>query len=121
MSVKLSEKQTAVQLVGADQLELNPEKVVPQPGPHQVLARVEAVGICFSDLKLLKQFDGHARKHAIEQGVDPAILEQVSSYVPGKRRRCPGTKWCARSWPWAKGWSGSGKASGCWCKPTTGG
>jgi hypothetical protein len=29
-----------------------------------MLAKVEAVGLCFSDLKLLKQFSEHSRKSA---------------------------------------------------------
>ncbi len=49
----IPEKQTAVQLVGPDKLVLNTEKSVPKPGPHQILAKVESVGLCFSDMKLL--------------------------------------------------------------------
>ncbi|NIA31811.1 MAG: hypothetical protein GWP06_18110, partial [Actinobacteria bacterium] len=49
-------KQTAVELVGKDELKLNTEKDVYSPGPYQILCRIEAVGLCFSDLKLLKQF-----------------------------------------------------------------
>ena len=48
--------QAAIQLVAADELKLNTEKPVYQPGPYQVIARIEAVGLCFSDLKLMKQF-----------------------------------------------------------------
>jgi D-arabinose 1-dehydrogenase-like Zn-dependent alcohol dehydrogenase len=51
---KIPAHQYAVQLIGPDQLILNAEKAVNPPGPNQVLARVEAVGLCFSDLKLLK-------------------------------------------------------------------
>ena len=51
----LPETQYAVQLVAPDELILNKAKDVPVPGSHQVLCRVEAVGLCFSDLKLLKQ------------------------------------------------------------------
>ncbi len=82
--------QHAVQLTGAERLELNSEKPVPKPGPHQILARVEAVGLCFSDLKLLKQFDQHARKGAIVGGVDDSVLTEHPSYVPGDKPTVPG-------------------------------
>ena len=57
-TTSIPQTQRAVQLVGPDQLELNEAKPVFTPGPHQVLGRVEVVGLCFSDLKLLKQFSG---------------------------------------------------------------
>ena len=70
-TTSIPQKQRAVQLVGPDQLQLNESKPVFKPGPHQVLGRVEVVGLCFSDLKLLKQFSGHARKSPVASGVDP--------------------------------------------------
>ena len=51
----IPKQQRAVQLVGADQLTVNESKPVFEPGPHQILGRVEVCGLCFSDLKLLKQ------------------------------------------------------------------
>jgi L-sorbose 1-phosphate reductase len=87
---RIPETQYAVQLTGPDTLVLNTEKAVHQPGPHQVLCKVEAVGLCFSDLKLLKQFSAHPRKKAIISGIDPAILEQIPSYVPGTQPTVPG-------------------------------
>lgn len=86
----LPETQHAVQLVGPDELQLNPSKPVPTPGPHEILAKVEAVGLCFSDLKLLKQFDKHARKSEIISGMEPRILSHVQSYVPGVSPTVPG-------------------------------
>ena len=83
-------KQRAVQLVGHDKLEFNESKPVHTPGPHQILCRVEAVGICFSDLKLLKRFSKHARKTAITSGVDPKILKEIPSYVPDDEATVPG-------------------------------
>ncbi len=83
-------KQRAVQLVGPDKLEFNESKPVHKPGPHQILCRVEAVGICFSDLKLLKRFSKHARKTAIASGVDPEILKEIPSYVPDDEPTVPG-------------------------------
>ena len=42
----IPKSQYAVQLVGPDELILNKAKDVPVPGPHQILCRVEAVGLC---------------------------------------------------------------------------
>ncbi len=80
----------AVQLVGPDKLELNPAKPVASPGPHQVLAKVEAIGLCFSDLKLLKQFSEHSRKSGVLKGVAPQDLAGMPNYVPGDAPTVPG-------------------------------
>jgi threonine dehydrogenase-like Zn-dependent dehydrogenase len=90
MEVGLPKTQYAVQLVGPDELILNKSKEVFRPGRHQVLCRVEAVGLCFSDLKLLKQFSGHVRKSEIVSGIDKEILKQIPSYVPGQAPTVPG-------------------------------
>ena len=82
--------QYAVQLVGKDELKLNREKAIQQPGPHELLLKVEAVGLCFSDLKLLKQFDGHGRKSEVVKGLSPEVLKEVQSYVPGNKPTVPG-------------------------------
>jgi len=86
----------AVQLVGPDELILNKSKEVPVPGPHQILCRVEAVGLCFSDLKLLKQFSSHVRKSEVVSGVDLDILKDIPSYVPGEAATVPGHEAVAR-------------------------
>jgi threonine dehydrogenase-like Zn-dependent dehydrogenase len=86
----LPETQYAVQLVGPDQLVLNKSKQVFRPGPHQILCRVEVVGLCFSDLKLLKQFSSHVRKSEIVDGIDPEILKEIPSYVPCEAPTVPG-------------------------------
>lgn len=83
-------KQYAVQLVGPGQLHLNKDKEVFQPGPHQILAKVECVGLCFSDLKLLKQFSEHARKSEIVAGLSAEVLKDIPSYVPGEKPTVPG-------------------------------
>lgn len=88
--MQIPKTQQAIQLVGPEQLRLNPAKEVYSPGPYQILAKVEAVGLCFSDLKLLKQFDSHPRKSEILSGIDPAILPQIPSYCPGRRPTVPG-------------------------------
>jgi threonine dehydrogenase-like Zn-dependent dehydrogenase len=82
--------QYAVQLVGPDKLILNKSKKVPKPGKHQLLCLVEAVGLCFSDLKLLKQFSSHVRKSEVVSGVDLNILKEIPSYVPGDAATIPG-------------------------------
>jgi len=89
-TVTLPESQYAVQLVGPGALKLNPSKPVPTPGPHEILVKVEAVGLCFSDLKLLKQFDKHARKTEIVGGIEPEVLKGIQSYVPGSLPTVPG-------------------------------
>ncbi len=86
----LPETQYAVQLVGPDELVLNKSKEVFRPGRCQVLCRVEAVGLCFSDLKLLKQFSSHVRKSEIVSGIDPEIVAEIPSYVPGEAPTVPG-------------------------------
>ena len=90
MKNNLPDTQYAVQLVGPDQLELNKSKSVPRPGPHEILVRVEAVGLCFSDLKLLKQFDAHTRKGPVVSGLPAEVLGAIQSYVPGPRPTVPG-------------------------------
>ncbi len=82
--------QHAVQLIGPGELKLNPRKEVFLPGPHQILARVEAVGLCFSDLKLLKQFSRHVRKGEVVDGLSPEVLREIPSYVPGEKPTVPG-------------------------------
>ncbi len=82
--------QWAVQLVGPDQLVLNQSKNVFGPGSHQILAKVEVVGLCFSDLKLLKQFTGHVRKGPVVSGIEPEALQQIPSYVPNEKPTVPG-------------------------------
>jgi threonine dehydrogenase-like Zn-dependent dehydrogenase len=82
--------QYAVQLIGAGKLVFNKCKEVFAPGEHQILCRVEAVGLCFSDLKLLKQFSSHVRKGEIVSGIDSDILREIPSYVPNEAPAVPG-------------------------------
>jgi NADPH:quinone reductase-like Zn-dependent oxidoreductase len=60
---------------------LNIAKPVIPPGPHQILCRVEAVGLCFSDLKLLKQFSSHARDKIMEAFNYTSIMAPVPDLV----------------------------------------
>jgi threonine dehydrogenase-like Zn-dependent dehydrogenase len=86
----LPRTQHAVQLVGPDEVIFNQSKAVHKPGRRQILCRIEAVGLCFSDLKLLKQFSSHARKTKIISGIDPEVLKEIPSYVPGDAPTVPG-------------------------------
>ena len=90
ITTAIPQKQRAVQLVGPDQLQINDSKAVFEPGARQILGRVEVVGLCFSDLKLLKQFSGHARKSPITTGIDPEALREMPHYVPGDQPTVPG-------------------------------
>jgi threonine dehydrogenase-like Zn-dependent dehydrogenase len=89
-NTQLPQIQTAVQLIGPDKLKLNTQKAVNTPGPYQILCQIEAVGLCFSDLKLLKQFSNHARKTNIISGIDPETLDEIPSYAPDKLPTVPG-------------------------------
>ena len=79
-----------MQLIGPGELKLNRSKPVPTPGPHEILVKVEAVGLCFSDLKLLKQFHEHARKSEVVAGIERNVLQQMQSYLPGNAPVVPG-------------------------------
>ena len=86
----IPQTERAVQLVGPDKLELNAAKPIADPGAHQLLAKVEAVGLCFSDLKLLKQFSAHGRKSEVLTGLDAKALAEMPNYVPGDTPTVPG-------------------------------
>ncbi|TAN38034.1 MAG: alcohol dehydrogenase [Verrucomicrobia bacterium] len=89
-TMQIPSTQQAVQLVGPDQLQLNKAKAVHQPGPHQILCRVDVCGLCFSDLKLLKQFSAHVRKTPILSGIAESALKEIASYVPNEAPTVPG-------------------------------
>ena len=88
--MNIPKTQKAVQLIGAGELKLNVNKDVFVPNEYQILAEVQAVGLCFSDLKLLKQFTGHVRKSEVVSGVDKSVLAEISSYVPNEKPAVPG-------------------------------
>ena len=87
---KIPSTQNAVQLIGPDELILNTAKAVHQPNDHQILCKVIVVGLCFSDLKLLKQFSGHVRKSEVLNGINPQVLKENPAYVPGELPTVPG-------------------------------
>lgn len=86
----LPDSQYAVQLTGPSELRLNASKPVMFPTGHQILGRVEATGLCFSDLKLLSFFASHARKTPVVSGVPGEVLEGLPSYVPQELPTVPG-------------------------------
>lgn len=96
MNPKIPQTQRAIQLTGPDELRYNPAKKVVRPGAHQILFEVEAVGLCFSDLKLLKKFSAHVRKSEVTSGIDQAVLKEVPGYVPGELPGVPGHECVAK-------------------------
>jgi threonine dehydrogenase-like Zn-dependent dehydrogenase len=46
---------------------------LPQPGPDEVLVRHDAVGICFSDIKVIRAGENHPRIHR-SMRADPVVL-----------------------------------------------
>ncbi|MCK5174711.1 MAG: alcohol dehydrogenase catalytic domain-containing protein, partial [Planctomycetes bacterium] len=90
MMSSIPKKQKAVQLIGPDELTLNTDKDVYTPGPFQILCRIEAVGLCFSDFQLLKQLSGHVRKSEVVAGLAPEVLDEIPGYVPGDMPTVPG-------------------------------
>jgi threonine dehydrogenase-like Zn-dependent dehydrogenase len=90
MVIMIPATQIAVQLVGPDQLTLNRAKPVHRPGPTQILGQVECIGLCFSDMKLLHQFDLHARKSPVLAHLGAEVLKEIPSYVPNQAPTVPG-------------------------------
>ncbi len=88
--------QHAIQFTGPNEVVHNRTKPVPSPGPHQLVLQVEAVGICFSDTKLLHAFTAHPRKSEVLAGVDPSVLAEIPSYTPGDLPLVPGHECAAR-------------------------
>ncbi|MCD4550308.1 alcohol dehydrogenase catalytic domain-containing protein [Schaalia sp. lx-260] len=84
------ESQYAIQIVGADDFIVNTEKPVDAVGPHQMMLKVEACGICFSDTKLLHAFDTHPRKAEVISGIDPQALKEIPGYKPSSLPTVPG-------------------------------
>ncbi len=82
--------QYAIQIVGKEEFVVNPAKPVDPVGPTQILLEVEACGICFSDTKLLHQFDSHPRKSDVVAGIDLDALKDIPSYHPNQEAVTPG-------------------------------
>ena len=63
---------TGVESMGRDG---GPEPVeVPEPGADQLLVRVDAVGLCFSDVKLVRLGGDHPKLYGRDLSIDPVRL-----------------------------------------------
>jgi L-sorbose 1-phosphate reductase len=71
---------------------------IPEPGDDQLLVRIDSIGVCFSDVKILKQGGSHPKLYNRNLAVDPTRLgHEVSltivkvgknlqgTYKPGQR------------------------------------
>ncbi len=88
--------QHAIQFTGPGAMVHNPAKPVPVPGPTQLVLRVEANGICFSDTKLLHAWTRHPRKGPVLSGLPETVLAEIPSYTPDEQPGTPGHECCAR-------------------------
>ncbi len=88
--------QHAIQFTGPGEILHNRAKKVPAPGPTQVVLKVEATGICFSDTKLLHAWTSHPRKGPVLGGLPESVLAEIPSYTPGEQPGTPGHECCAR-------------------------
>ena len=71
---------------------------VPDPGPDQLLVRIDSVGMCFSDVKLIRQGESHPKLYNRDLEKEPTRLghevaltvvkvgeELQDRYRPGQR------------------------------------
>jgi S-(hydroxymethyl)mycothiol dehydrogenase len=83
------------------------ELAIDEPGPGEVLVRLEATGVCHTDLHVLETGFGHPLPvllghegagvvEAAGEGAEPAVGDRV---VLGWRSPCGGCRWCARGDP----------------------
>jgi threonine dehydrogenase-like Zn-dependent dehydrogenase len=86
----IPETQHAIQFVGPGEILHNRAKPVPVPGPSQILVKMEACGICFSDTKLLHAWIDHPRKSEVRSGLPASVLAEIPSYTPGTIPTVPG-------------------------------
>ncbi len=83
--------------VGLENLVLT-ERSVPRPGPEELLVRVDACGICFSDVKILNLGENHPRLRGRDLRRDPVVMghetamtvvevgsERRAQFSPGQR------------------------------------
>lgn len=68
---------TGIESIGRDG---SPEPMeIPEPAADQLLVRVDAVGLCFSDVKLIKQGGDHAKLYGRDLAVEPTRLGHEAS------------------------------------------
>jgi threonine dehydrogenase-like Zn-dependent dehydrogenase len=59
-----------------------PERVpVPEPGADQLLVRVDAVGMCYSDVKLIKQGGSHPKLYNRDLATNPTRLGHEATHT----------------------------------------
>ncbi|MGV3724740.1 MAG: alcohol dehydrogenase catalytic domain-containing protein [Actinomycetota bacterium] len=75
MNVEIPEQHRRWELFGAglDNLSLA-EREVPRPGPGELLVRIDACGICFSDIKILNLGPNHPRLQGRDLQTDPVVM-----------------------------------------------
>jgi len=85
-----------IESIGLDGM---PEPIeIPSPASDQILVRVDAVGLCYSDVKLIKQGGDHAKLYGRDLKTEPTRLgheatvtiievgaDLVDTYTPGDR------------------------------------
>jgi len=54
---------------------------MPEPGPDQILVRVDAVGLCFSDVKLINQGGQHPKLYNRDLSIEPTRLGHEASFT----------------------------------------
>jgi len=54
---------------------------MPEPGPDQILVRVDAVGLCFSDVKLINQGGQHPKLYNRDLSTEPTRLGHEASFT----------------------------------------
>jgi threonine dehydrogenase-like Zn-dependent dehydrogenase len=63
---------------------------VPRPGPGELLVRVDACGICFSDIKIINLGERHPRLQGRDMATDPVVMgHEVSVTVVAAGRDVP--------------------------------
>jgi D-arabinose 1-dehydrogenase-like Zn-dependent alcohol dehydrogenase len=92
----LPRTQHAIQFTGPNEVVHNTAKPVFRPGQYQLVLKVEAVGICFSDTKLLHAFTAHPRTSEVLSGVNRDVLAEIPSYTPGGLPLVPGHECAGR-------------------------
>lgn len=74
-NVEIPERHWRWELYGAGLENLSlAERDVPQPGPGELLVRIDACGICFSDIKILNLGPNHPRLQGRDLQSDPVVM-----------------------------------------------
>src|SRR5210317_36093 len=59
-----------------------PEQVaIPEPGDDQLLVRIDSVGLCFSDVKLIRQGGSHPKLYNRDLAIEPGRLGHEVSFT----------------------------------------